>query len=350
MDLVDAAGYHLGGMRAAGASPHTLRVYAMVEQAFIDWLAAAGIPATLAALEPQNVRRFLVHWAETVTIHKGKERPHGPQSLLQYTKTLKTWAKYLEREGFYPRDPLRAVRSPRTPDAPVKPFSIQQIELMLALCASTHLPLRNKAILALMADTGLRLSEVCGLKVADLSLANAHRIGSVRVLGKGRKERFVYFGAKTSQVIARYLASDRERPGSRQPWLFLTERGGPITRAVVDYLIRTLANRAGVVGMRVSPHVVRHTWATEYLKANPGHLSQVQTMLGHANIEMTQKYARLAEQDLEGSYRSVLDELNLTRVVRPASPPPSKPRLLPSPSKQQEPRALPQAAPMRDVI
>ena len=113
--------------------------------------------------------------------------------------------------------------------------------------------------------------------------------------------------------------------------------------------MRTLANKAGIVGMRVSPHVWRHTWATEYLKANPGQLSQVQTLLGHSTLEMTQRYAKLAEQDVAASYRSVLDELTLPRVAPPAAIS-ARPKLLPPTAKDREPRALPQPMLMRDVI
>ena len=310
MDLAAGSHLHLLDLRSRGVSQHTLRVYALVESRYLEWLRRGERGTFLANLSPDLVRQFLAELAEQSDLRLGREGTLGPTALHQHAKTLKTWAAYLTaQEKLYRDDPLKGLRLPRIPKKEPPRFTLPDVKRMVDLCAQTREPLRNAAILRLLLDTGLRVSELCALRVEDVQLGSAKHLGRAEVkVGKGGQNRWVYFGLKTSQTLARYLTVERAER-DRAPWLFLGQRGGPITRAVVDYQIRTLAARAGVAGVRTSPHVLRHTFATEYLKANPGQLSQVQAMLGHHSLEMVQHYARLAQSDVEASYRSPVDGL-----------------------------------------
>lgn len=321
MDLEKASAYHLAALRTDNRSPGTINNYATAQRLFIGWLLASRRePPTLADLNLANARAFLdwLRVEHTSTRWGGATVGHGPSNVRWYARVLKVWASFLDQEELLPKgDPLARLTLPKAPKVLVQAFSREQVELMTALCASTALPLRNTAILLLLSDTGLRVAELCGLCLNDVELATAHHQGRAKVLGKGSQERYVYFGAKTSYALTKYLTL--ERPDApAQPWLFLGRGSTQLTDRAVQALVKPLGKQAGITGIRVSPHVFRHTWATQYLKAHPGQVLQVQALLGHSSLEMTRRYAKVAEHDLAESYQSLVDGWSV-RVPRKAS-------------------------------
>jgi len=309
MHLQAASAYHLASLRARNCSPLTLRQYAQVEGAFIGFVSGDGPPAPLAALSVENVQR----WAERLRTEPRASSRFGARPALpsndtigQYVGFLKFWAKFLATEGFFPSDPLGRLRLPKRAQKAVQAFSRQQVELLVALTATTRDPLRNRALLLFLVDTGVRAAELCGLRLEHVTLASNKHPGRARVLGKGAKERFVLFGGKTSGALTKYLSV--ERPPTRSAALFVSRQGSPLSRTALLELVGDLGRRAGIEGQRVSPHVFRHTFALEYLRAHPGQISQLQALLGHAQLVQVQHYARITETDVEGSYASFLDD------------------------------------------
>jgi site-specific recombinase XerD len=153
---------------------------------------------------------------------------------------------------------------------------------------------RNRAILLVLLDTGLRATELCELHIKNVDLNNRHLL----VLGKGSKERVIPFSAVTSQAIWRYMST---RPKDlANDFLFVTAEGQPLDRSGLSKLVRRIAQRAGVA--KAHPHRFRHTFAISFLR-NGGNAYALQMMLGHSTMEMVKRYLALAQADVEAAHR-----------------------------------------------
>ena len=194
-------------------------------------------------------------------------------------------------------DPTARVRAPKLPRRLPKNLSEDQVETLLdAPDVETALGLRDRAMLETLYATGLRVSELTGLKIAQVSLD----MGVVRVVGKGSKERLVPLGEEAIAWIKRYLATTRaELSGKgRSDAMFVTARGGPLTRQAFWALLKRYAVKAGIPSASLSPHVLRHAFATHLLN-HGADLRVVQLLLGHADITTTTIYTHVARERLK---------------------------------------------------
>jgi len=202
----------------------------------------------------------------------------------------------VERDGIG-EDPTLRVRAPRKARRLPKLLSEAQVEALLAAPdVATALGLRDRTMLETLYATGLRVSELVGLKLAQVSLD----VGVVRVLGKGSKERLVPLGDEAAAWIERYRKEVRpELAGpARNDHLFLTARHGPLTRQAFWALVKRHALRAGLSPAALSPHVLRHAFATHLLN-HGADLRVVQLLLGHADITTTTIYTHVARERLK---------------------------------------------------
>jgi len=324
MELLQAAHYHAQALAGEARASSTRDRYAQIEGAFIRYVSAdRGQPATLADLTVTTVRRFLVWAAETpATLAGGREATRGPATLALYATVLRAWSRLLAREWpelFAKGDPLANLRIPHVPSQPVEVLSRQQFDLLVAHAAITQRPLRDRALLLFLADTGIRLSELCALTTERLELAGGQHSGRARIeSGKGGKSRFVYFGALTSKALYRYLQLERARHPRPVAQLFLGRTGEGICPDTIQKLLTSLGKQAGIRNVRCSPHTLRHTFATWFLQANPGQLEQLRQLLGHADLKMVLVYAKLTDADVAEQYRSPVDAFQRGTAVRRA--------------------------------
>ena len=194
-------------------------------------------------------------------------------------------------------DPTLRVPAPRKARRLPKLLSEKQVEALLAAPdVDTALGLRDRAMLETLYATGLRVSELVGLKIAQVSLD----VGVVRVIGKGSKERLVPLGDEAASWIERYRKSARlELAGTaKTDHLFLTARHGPLTRQAFWLVVKRYAKRAGIPAAALSPHVLRHAFATHLLN-HGADLRVVQLLLGHADITTTTIYTHVARERLK---------------------------------------------------
>jgi integrase/recombinase XerD len=194
-------------------------------------------------------------------------------------------------------DPTARVRAPKLPRRLPKNLSEDQVEALLAAPdVDTRLGLRDRAMLETLYATGLRVSELTGLKLAQVSLD----MGVVRVLGKGSKERLVPLGEEAIVWIKRYLATGRTALAAkaRSDAMFITARDGPLTRQAFWSLLKRYAVKAGIPSASLSPHVLRHAFATHLLN-HGADLRVVQLLLGHADITTTTIYTHVARERLK---------------------------------------------------
>lgn len=175
-------------------------------------------------------------------------------------------------------------------------LSVEEMERLLAQPdPETNVGSRDRAILEMLYGSGLRVSEVCGLKIHDVDDK------FVKVFGKGSKERVVPVGAKAIEAVDHYLARFRDQTdSSRQQALFVNQRGKPIDRIFVWKMIKRYANEAGIV-KNISPHTLRHSFATHLLD-NGADLRVIQEMLGHASISSTDRYTHISKSRLHEAF------------------------------------------------
>jgi len=197
-------------------------------------------------------------------------------------------------QGTIATDPTLRVRAPKLPRRLPKSLSEQQVEALLgAPDPETKLGLRDRAMLETLYATGLRVSELVGLKLAQVSFD----AGIVRVLGKGGRERLVPLGEEAIAWITRYLATARVdlAAGGKSDAVFITARRGPLSRQAFWQLIKRYALKAGIATTALSPHTLRHAFATHLLN-HGADLRVVQMLLGHADITTTTIYTHVARE------------------------------------------------------
>ena len=200
------------------------------------------------------------------------------------------------QQGVLRADPTLRVKAPKLPRRLPKNLSEAKVEALLAAPDSkTTLGLRDRAMLETLYATGLRVSELVGLTLAQVSLD----MGVVRVLGKGSKERLVPLGEEAISWLKRYLVEVRPAlaGNAKSTAVFLTARGGPLTRQAFWALLKRLGARAGIPAAGLSPHVLRHAFATHLLN-HGADLRVVQLLLGHADIATTTIYTHVARERL----------------------------------------------------
>ena len=210
-------------------------------------------------------------------------------SAARRVSTLKRFYQYCVRERRMEADPTLKLEPPRRVPRFPKTLSEADVEALLAAPdTQTPLGLRDRAMLELLYATGLRVSELVGLKTFQVSLES----GVVRVMGKGSKERLVPLGEEAVSWILKYLSIR----SSDSDALFITSRGGGMTRQAFWHLIRRYGRRA-IPGKKLSPHVLRHAFATHLIN-HGADLRVVQLLLGHADISTTQIYTHVARERL----------------------------------------------------
>ena len=223
------------------------------------------------------------------------------RSVARHVATLRNFHSYLLETGAQHVDPTSLLAAPKQWQNLPKYLNNEQIQdLLSAPDAASPAGLRDRAMLEFLYATGLRVSELCKVRVVDVELG----LGYVRVRGKGNKHRLVPVGAAAIKSVEEYLASGRPELLKRRssPYLFITRRGGAMTRQAFWKLLRAHGRKAGIFH-NLTPHVLRHTFATHLLEGGAD-LRSVQTMLGHADISTTQVYTHV----LRARLRNTIDE------------------------------------------
>jgi len=275
-----------------GLSRNTLNAYRTDLLQYGEYLSAHEKDALLA--RPADVADFL---AELAT---GEGRPAcSAATIHRKAACLRSFYKHLRRDELIGDDPTAALTAPRRAKKLPQVLNYSEVQKLLAAPrGSEPTTLRDRALLEVMYACGLRASETIGLELADIDM----REGFLRARGKGSKERLVPLGRQAIAAISAYLRSGRPKLiGERhEPKLFVNFRGGPLTRQGLYKIVQRHAREAGLGG-RMSPHTLRHSFAT-HLLAGGCDLRAVQEMLGHADISTTQMYTHLSGDRLKEVY------------------------------------------------
>jgi integrase/recombinase XerD len=268
-----------------GLAANTLAAYRRDLTLLAEWLARTSGKALVDASEA-DLREY------AVARHSGSAATSTNRRLTVFKRFFR-WAL---RERLSSVDPTLRLHAARQPLRVPKSLSEAQVEALLgAPDMATVLGLRDRTMLELMYASGLRVSELVGLKTVNVSFVD----GALRVTGKGAKERLVPFGEEAHAWMQRYLGEARAAilGGQTSDALFVTARGGPMTRQMFWKLVKTHALAAGIA-VPISPHTLRHAFATHLLN-HGADLRAVQMLLGHADISTTTIYTHVARERLK---------------------------------------------------
>lgn len=292
MDLdraVDAYLRHLTIER--GLSAHTIAAYRRDLAGYTAWLAADGVTG-IDAVTLEHVTRF-------VSDRASADPPPAATSLARLQSSVRGLHRFLVREGVEDADPTGRLRPPKLPQRLPKALTIDQVEQLLQTPDDTVTGLRDRALLELLYATGARVSEVVQLDVDDVQRDDE----LLRVRGKGSKERIVPVGSYARAALDAYLTRARPelaRRGTATPRLFLGARGAPLSRQSVWLVLQQAAERAQLTA-HVSPHTLRHSFATHLLQGGAD-VRVVQELLGHASVATTQIYTHVSVDALRDVY------------------------------------------------
>jgi integrase/recombinase XerD len=279
-----------------GMSEHTLAAYRRDLRRYGAFLTKRGVTDP-GEVEEATVRSFVA--SLSASTHGPDASPYRATSVARTLSAVRSFHRFLLREGVTDRDPAAAVARPRLPRSLPRPLPAEDVRRLLeAPDPTTPAGVRDRAILELLYGSGLRISELTGLDVDDVD----PEAGSVRVLGKGGKEREVPVGSFARDALAAYLT--RGRPAlagaSSRGALFLNARGGRLSRQSCARLLAVHVQRAGI-DRRVTLHTLRHSFATHLLEGGAD-VRVVQELLGHASVATTQIYTLVTTRHLRDVY------------------------------------------------
>lgn len=256
-------------------SIHTCQDYHRILKRFLAFTGDMNI----SKIQTQDIIRFL-----------GSFQGLKPKSLLNMHIALSSLWSWLVREGYATENIIRKIPRPRPQQNAIIPFT--EMEIRALFSALGRKELRNRTIVMLLLDTGIRASELIGLQREDIDLKSRR----IRVLGKGNKERWVPISARTAGLLFKVMADDNLNQ------IF------QLTRTRLAHMLNEIGERAGVT--KCHPHRFRHTFAVYYLR-NGGDVFTLQAILGHSSMEMVKRYVSLAQIDLDNAHRRASPVVNL---------------------------------------
>jgi len=274
------------------ASPHTCRCYRRDLEEFENFLRSSGTDLSpRGGVEIEKVDRIIIRKYLSFLHRKNKK-----SSIARKISTLRSFFKYLVREQMISSNPAKSVSSPKVEKTLPTTLTVDEaFRLMESPKSISEKPspegsrkksLRDQAILELLYSSGLRVSELVGLNSNQLDLD----LGIVRVMGKGRKERIVPVGLKAIEVLKAYL-EERGMVEGEEP-IFINSLRGRLTARSVGRLIKKYSRHSGIF-RKISPHSLRHTFATHLLDAGAD-IREIQEMLGHSSLSTTQRYTHVS--------------------------------------------------------
>ncbi len=269
-----------------GLSPRTRSAYQRDLDLFADELTRLGVS------DPGRVNQHQLR-ALTAKLHR---QGLGSRSLQRLLSAIRSFYRWLMKEGLAAQNPAAAVKAPKAQKKLPATLDTDAVTQLLNFQDDTPLAIRDKAILELFYSSGLRLSELAGLRWDQVDPAS----GLITVTGKGNKTRVVPIGSFAAAALEKWRKARGNFAGFEEPCVFVSNRGTPISTRAIQARVRYWARRQGLP-QQVYPHLLRHSFASHMLESS-GDLRAVQELLGHADISTTQVYTHLDFQHLASVY------------------------------------------------
>ena len=298
MTLLTLIDVFVATKQTEGRSINTIVWYKKRLIKFAAWL--GGEAARIKDLTLTNARAFvaaLQSREERYVNHPFKPPEKGglsPHTIHGYVRVIKAFGAWLEEEGFTNKHPFLRLKRPKLPQSMIQILSDEEIKNILdCINPKSFLGARIRTVVLLLLDTGIRASELIGLTMGNTDV-NA---GTIKVVGKGNKERIVPMGATTKKALLRYMVTWRPEPVFDDiDQVILSVDGTPLTYCALGHMIKRVGEKAGVP--RLHAHLFRHTFAVRYLM-NGGDVMTLRLILGHATLDVTQMYMHLAESHIK---------------------------------------------------
>ena len=306
--------------KSEGKSQNTIDIVSNSVNYFHDFLSTHGLPTNVRYIDTQEIRAFTLHLQQkrcfsNHAFSRPQERGLSSHTINCYLRSIRAFWSWLISEEIIDDNPFLKVKLPKPLRKVIPTFSESQIlQLLSVINIGTPEGYRNYAIILTLLDTALRVSELTTVKMDDLWLDE----GLLKVMGKGGKERFIPIGREVQRMLWRYINRHRPRPLNQNfDFLFLTKDGRKMTKGRIELIIKEYGEKAGIIGIRCSPHTLRHTAAVSYLR-NGGDVFSLQRLLGHTTLEMTRHYCELADIDVKKAHltASPVDNLGLGKHKR----------------------------------
>ncbi len=294
----EAHDYLASLVRERNYSPHTARSYATDLEGYLRWAHRSSVDPCLVT--SRQLRRYFGELDAA---------GYSKSTINRHLSALKGFYRWLVAKGFVDGDPVHSMRGPKKPSALPRPVTRDEMRRLLSVHAphddsgkarrQTPADLRDQALLELLYASGLRVSEVAGLKLADANVSGLE----VKVMGKGSKERIVPMHALAAVSLDAYLRSGREAllSGRASEYLFVSARGNKMSADAIRRMFKETLVAAGL-DPALSPHAMRHAFATDLLSEGAD-LRSVQEMLGHASLSTTQIYTHVTTDRLVDAHR-----------------------------------------------
>lgn len=294
-DLERAVDDYQDDLAARNRTPATIAAYGSALRCFL-WYAGAESWPDLQAITTTHIRAY-VRYLQTAPVRFGGQKPASRKPLQSggvhsHYRVLRAFCYWAEQQGIIERSPMARMKAPSREQRVIPVFTADHVNHMVEVCQRDHRNgLRNLAIVLVLLDTGMRAAELCGLRLKDVQQ------GRARVMGKGRKERYVSLGKRAGRALKNYI--ERERPDVDMEQVFVTERGELVQTCRLTHLIQQLGKQADVEGVRCSPHTFRHTFALECLRSGKWTIYELQRQLGHSprSLSVLQGYLSALNDD-----------------------------------------------------
>lgn len=308
--------FYIGDMKLKNRSPESIQTNRNTLKRFA--LHAGSLEMKLAHITAETAKSYIEtlqsqgsKWAGHPN-HPLENKPLSPYTIRKIVKVLRGFGTWMTAQDY--GNPFSGLPIPKVPDKEIETLSDEEIQRIFSVInPNTQNGARNFAIVMFMLDTGVRISEVAGLKMENLDFKS----GSTKLMGKGSKERTVCFGQKCARALLRYTTAFRPRPvNSEAQSVFLSLDGFPLTRNALECIVQRLRTASGV--SKLHAHLLRHTFAVRFLMAG-GDLETLRRLLGHASLEVTQIYLRaLKAKQVQQLYinRSPMDKLEVKGGMR----------------------------------
>jgi len=287
-------------LQASNRSPKTVSWYFDMLGDYFSFLEANNLLKPIEQLGRRELEAYVLHLQSRTTRWEGHPRKNtaqgglSPFSIQGHVRAIKPFWSWLYREEHLDDNKLEHFALPKVPNKHMPTLTPDDVKKLLSpLDKSLPIDFRNHLIILMSYDTGVRISELVNIKIADMDLLNH----TITVLGKGQKQRYVFISNVTRKDIKKYIANARPQLCRVScPYLFADRNGDPIRPNCVQQMLKRLARKAGLE-VSVHPHLFRHSYGTESI-ANGGDLFAVMETMGHSNIATTLKYTHQQPQDL----------------------------------------------------
>jgi len=286
MEISHGYDLFLTDRRVSGCRESTLRFYEYVIGKFLRYIKENNLDLSVESIH-QHILPFFSHL---------QQQNLSPSTYHTLFRGIRAFTRFLYEEKYVQNEiRLPKVRKPSSTIYPLTPTQMRKV--LYSFNSNTYLGLRNYTIVRLFLDTGMRLGELSQLQLMDVNLED----GFVMVHGKGGKDRYVPIGREMVKGLWKYIKTRATMEDFQTSSLFLTEKGKPLTSRAIQLVFKRLDKKIKLDGVRISPHIFRHSFALAYIE-NEGDPFSLQRILGHSNQETTSKYVNMARTNVTSQH------------------------------------------------